>query len=225
MFRHTKRGGAWRTVVAVAAVSAVLIAGSVGVALAGPAVDFTTPGVLANNWSPTNNGFSMGWEFNVLQPIEVTKLGYFNYGPQGGGIVTPHQVGIFDSMGTLLVSTTVNPGDPTSGLWVWKSLSTPFMLAPGNGYVIAGLTGPTDLYTYSVPSIVVDPNIAYVKNRYERTPSGTLINPTYTTSVYPGFHWFGPNFDSRDVVPEPALLQLPFLLGMGGFAYWRRRRA
>ncbi len=222
MFRHTKHGGVWRSFALIAVTCVALGAGSVGVALADPALDFSTPGVLANNWSPTLNGFSMGWEFDVLAPIEVSRLGYFNHGPQGGGIVTPHEVGIFDSYGTLLVSTTVNPGDPVSGLWVWKSLATPFTLAPGTGYVIAGLTGPTDLYTYSVSSIAVDPRIAYVKNRYQRTPSGTLINPLYTTSFYPGYHWFGPNMD---IVPEPSLLQLPFLLGMGGFAYWRRRKA
>jgi hypothetical protein len=200
-----------------------LVGGASPALAGGPAVDFASPGVLANNWSPTLNGYSMGWKFNVLQPIAVNKLGYFNWGPNGGGITTPHQVGIFDSTGTLLVSTTVNPGDPTSGLWVWKSLQTPFMLQAGNSYVIAGLTGPTDLYTYSVQSILVDPSISFVENRYRRTPTGTLINPTFTTNAYSGYHWFGPNFDGN-VVPEPALLQLPFLLGMGGFAYWRRRK-
>jgi len=201
----------------------------------GPAVDFSVIGAVANNWSSTQNGFSMGWEFDVLEPIAVSRLGYFNYGPdrqavpigQEPGIVTSHEVGIFDSNGLLLVSTTINPGDPVQGNWVWKSLEAPFSLPVGTGYRIAGLTGPTDLYTYSVPDITVDPSIRYVTNRYIRTPTGTLINPLYTTSAYPGYHFFGPNMDITampDVVPEPALLQLPFLLGMGGFAYWRRRK-
>ena len=224
MFRHTKRGGSWLSLLALAAISAVLIAGSGGVAAAGPAVDFSLPGALINNWNPNLNGFSLGWEFDVLQPLQIERLGYFNYGVDGSGITTSHEVGIFDSVGNLLVSTTVNPGDPTSGLWVWKALSTPFVLAPGSGYVVAGLSGPTDLYTYAVDSITVDPNIEYIKNRYQRTPSGMLINPLFTISVYPGYHWFGPNFDGSPV-PEPALLQLPFLLGMGGLAYWRRRRS
>jgi hypothetical protein len=223
MSRHASHGGWRRSLLLVGVCAVALVALSAGLAGAnGPAIDFTTPGVLVNSWSPVNNGFSMGWEFNVLNPVQVSRLGYFNYGVSGGGITTSHQVGIFDSVGNLLVSTTVNPGDPTSGLWVWKSLASPFTLAAGNGYRIAGLTGPSDLHTYSVASIVQDPNIAYVTNRYIRTPTGTLINPTFTTTRYSGYHYFGPNFD---IVPEPALMQLPFLLGMGGFAYWRRRKA
>jgi len=190
----------------------------------GPAIDFTTIGPVANNWSQTNNGFSMGWEFNVLTPVQISSLGYFNYGPQGGGITTPHQVGIFDSNGVLLVSTTVNPGDPVQGLWAWKSLNSPFVLPVGTGYRIAGLTGPVDKYTYSVPSIIVDPSIAYVTNRYIRTPTGQLVNPLLTLTTQPGYHWFGPNMELSPV-PEPALLQLPFLLGLGGLAYWRRRKS
>jgi len=193
---------------------------------AAPALDFTQLGSLTNNWSPTKDGFSMGWEFNVLQPVLVDRLGYFNYGPTGQGITTPHEVGIFDSNGTLLVSTTVNPGDPVSGIWAWKTLSSPFELAPGQGYVLAGLTGPTDLYTYRVNSITVDPSISYVKNRYVRTGTGALIFPIYTVSET-GYSYFGPNMDLRNVppVPEPALIQLPLLLGMAGLGYWRRRRS
>lgn len=187
----------------------------------GPALDFTTIGTVGNNWSPTLNGFSMGWEFNVLNPIEIARLGYFNYGPSGSGITQAHQVGIFNSSGVLLVSTTVNPGDPVQGNWAWKSLVTPYHLSAGTGYVIAALTGKDDLYTWSVPSIVQDPSISYVRNRYQRTPTGTLINPTFTTSFYPGYHFFGPNMD---IVPEPAFLQLPMLMGLGGLAYWRRRK-
>ena len=58
MFRHTKRGGSWLSLLALAAISAVLIAGSGGVAAAGPAVDFSLPGALINNWNPNLNGFS-----------------------------------------------------------------------------------------------------------------------------------------------------------------------
>lgn len=32
------------------------------------------------------------------------------------------------------------------------------------------------------------------------------------------------NVTNNNVIPEPALIQLPALLGLGGFAWWRRRR-
>ncbi len=219
IMRPAMRRSSWSSIlVVVAFVFAVL---PVRAKAIGPAIDFTQIGSLINNWNPNTNGFSLGWEFDVLQPITIARLGYFNYGPNGQGITTPHQVGIFDANGFLLVSATVNPGDPVQGLWAWHSLASPFTLPVGTGYRIAGLTGPTDLYTYSVPSITVDPSIIYVRNRYIRTPTGQLINPLYTTSAYPGYHFFGPNMD---IVPEPALVQLPFLLGMAGLGYWKRRR-
>ena len=224
MLRMKSRTDGWRTGVVVGILALVLVGLSSGTALAGgPAIDFTSPGSLGNTWHPALGGWSMGWEFNLLNPMEVTDLGYFNWG-RGNGISEAHDVGIFDSVGNLLVSTTVNPGDPVSGLWVWKSLSSPFTLNPGN-YVIAGTTGQFDFYTWSVDPVSIDPNVQYVKNRYMR--SNTLVMPLFTNTTLPNYSYFGPNFKMQqpDVIPEPALMQLPFLLGMGGFAYWRRRKA
>ncbi|NLI00846.1 MAG: hypothetical protein GX446_15295 [Chthonomonadales bacterium] len=225
MFRLKCRGVVCRSllILGLCALALVVLGGSV--AVAGPAIDFTSPGTLGNNYHPALGGYSMGWEFNLTKAMTITDLGYFNWGRGGNGIGESHSVGIFDSVGNLLVSTTVNPGDPTSGLWVWKSLSTPFVLAPGSGYRIAGTTGQFDRYTWSVNPVMIDPNVQYVQNRYIR--SNTLVNPLYTFATLPPYSYFGPNFRGEvmpDVVPEPALLQLPFLLGMGGFAYWRRRK-
>lgn len=222
MSRLKSRTGVRRFAALVGVFVLALASLSGGVAMAsGPAIDFTAPGTLGNSYHPALGGWSMGWEFNLLNPMTVTDLGYFNWGRGGNGIGEAHDVGIFDSVGNLLVSTTVNPGDPVSGLWVWKSLSSPFTLSAGN-YVIAATTGQFDLYTWSVNPVTIDPNVQYVKNRYIR--SNVLVNPLFTNARLPNYSYFGPNFKG-DVVPEPALLQLPFLLGLSGFAYWRRRKA
>jgi hypothetical protein len=48
---------------------------------------------------------------------------------------------------------------------------------------------------------------------YPETPvDGAMIGPNFK---------FGP---SGPAVPEPALVQLPFLLGLGGVGLWCRRR-
>jgi hypothetical protein len=52
---------------------------------AGLAMDFTTPTI-----DFTNDTWSLGWEFNVLNPVTVTALGFYD------------DLGIFDSIGTLL---------------------------------------------------------------------------------------------------------------------------
>lgn len=220
---QAERGGGFRAAArSFTALTAVVACLAVTRAQAvGPAVSFSSPGTLINNWSSTLDGFSLGWEFDVLKPVWVGRLGYFNYGPLGAGITTPHQVGIFDASGNLLVSATVNPGDPVQGWFAWKPLTSPFLLPVGTGYRIAATTGPLDLYTYSVSSITVDPDIAWVTNRYVRTPTSTLLFPTRTIGSYPGYHFFGPNFD---IVPEPATVQLPLLLSFAALAWWRRNR-
>ena len=72
-------------------------------ALAEPAITITNVG-----FSVTNPPFTLGWEFDVLDPISVTALGVFD--DSQDGLVDRHPIGIWDSGGTLLASTTVSSG-------------------------------------------------------------------------------------------------------------------
>src|SRR5689334_3496981 len=90
---------------------------------------------------------SLGFSFTALNNITVDSLGYYNY--TGSGFLTAHTVGIFDSNGDLLTSTTLAAGsaDPLNAGFRYHSI-TPVTLAPGD-YVIAATTGgPSDPWAY-----------------------------------------------------------------------------
>lgn len=184
-----------------------------GPALAGPAISFS--GVVIN---ATNGVWSLGWEFNVNSALSVTALGF--YDDNQNGLSEDSHVGIFNSSGMLLVSTTVTTSDPLTGFFRYSAIS-PFVLAAGNGYRIAATTGSMN-YTWDPTGFSVDPRITFVSDVY--TSSTTLVFPNEgCCSVSQGY--FGPNFlIGGDVaVSEPATLAL---LGAGllGLAALRRRK-
>ncbi len=184
-----------------------------------------TPALNFSNFSTVQQGnFVVGWEFDVLSPVTVTGLGMFEY---SGLSLNGHAVGIYDPSQALVATATVGPSDPLSGYFRFRSLVTPVTLMPGTGYRIAGVA-LSEYYAYGISTPptgwTVDSRISYIGDRYE--PGSTL---TYPMLEYPSVAYglFGPNMMLRDpdVVPEPALLQLPALLGLSGIAWWRRRRA
>ncbi|MBM3493458.1 MAG: hypothetical protein FJX72_03925 [Armatimonadetes bacterium] len=183
------------------------------------------PALSFSDYSNVSQGnFVVGWEFDVLSPITVSSLGMCDYvglDPNG------HDVGIYDSSMALVASTKVMPGDPLSGYFRFGALTTPVTLAAGNGYRIAGVSlNRYYAYDFSTPPTgwTVDPRLRYVDDRYA---SGSTLQ--YPANQYPDIQYglFGPNMLIRDSdpVPEPAMLQLPVLLGLSGLAWWRRRRA
>jgi hypothetical protein len=68
-----------------------------------------------------NESFTVGYEFTVSQAITVESLGFLDEGSDG--LVTAHDVGIFDLCGTLRASGTVVSGTGAN------SISSPFTRA------------------------------------------------------------------------------------------------
>src|SRR5690348_318578 len=75
--------------------SAPLRAGSIG-------YEFTTAPV------SSDTRLSIGFEFSTLSSVTIDSLGYFD--AEGDGFLTPHTIGIFDSSGNLVTSTTIGTG-------------------------------------------------------------------------------------------------------------------
>jgi hypothetical protein len=182
-------------------------------------VDFVNPS--PNQTFTSGNSYSLGWEFTVgNQPLFLKSLGYFAYGTDGI-LVDTHPVGIFDTTGNLLVSTTVTTADPLAGWWRWSSVeSSNIQLAAGQTYIVSAPT-IRDSYTLNPIGFTVNPLITYDAARWEF--STLLVFPTNVEpSVTAGY--FGPNIDFRAApvpVPPSLFLLAPGLLGVIGL----RRRA
>lgn len=194
-----------------------LVALMAGPSLAGLAVDF---GSVTAGFDTTNGSWSLGWEFTTNAPVTVTRLGYYDSGKNG--LTENHDVGVFDSAGNLLVSTTVLTTDPLTGWFRFHDI-TPLTLQGSETYYIMGVSG-SENYTFGTTGFVVDASITFVNAESFSPKNGALTFPNssdgWTQALGGGY--FGPNFDTTPVPVPPTLLLLASgLLGLGG---WRRFR-
>jgi len=164
-----------------------------------------------------NPPFTLGWEFTTSSALNVVSLGFFD--DSQNGLAESHAVGLWDSAGSLIDSTTVTTTDPL--ILQWRYHSAPAALAAGETYFIGAL------YTSGADNVVFPgfggtvttiPQITYVGATY--AGGGTLSDPTNPDSAN-GF--FGPNFTIG--VPEPSAWAL-MLVGFGalGCAIRGKRR-
>jgi hypothetical protein len=182
-------------------------------ALAGLAVDFT--GVNVNF---TNGNWSMGWEFTTNGPVTVQALGF--YDDNKDGLTQNHDVGIYNAAGVLLVSTTVLTTDPLVSFFRMHNVASTVL--PGSDtYYIMAVTG-SENYTWLTNGFTVDPSINFVQDAYFTPPGGVLAFPNgFNVTGADGL--FGPNFSTTGVAPLPSTLVFlgSGLVGLIGLA--RRR--
>jgi len=161
------------------------------------AVDIT-PGTTQN--SPS--AFSLGWEFTANNSFNVTSLGLFDF--QQNGLTSAHNVGIYNSAGTLLGSAVVASGttDALTGNFRYHTLASPIALTAGQNYVVAASLGPNDpdLYCITPATMTTDFRLHYVTARF--VLSSVLAFPT-TTDARVGF--FGPDFQGAAAQPSVFL--------------------
>src|SRR5262245_59793446 len=117
-----------------AAIIALGFAGSMP-GQAGPAVSFDS----TSGFVLVDQPFTVGWQLSVNTSISVTSLGAYD-SPFAEGLLTDHEVGIWNSSGTLLATVTVHAGtsDPLTGRFRYVDLVTALVLDPGT-YTIGAL--------------------------------------------------------------------------------------
>ena len=200
---------------------------SAALLLSGFALANANAATIALQWSGTGSGgfsaHTRGWEFSSSASIDVTSLGWFDFA--NDGLADSHKVGVWDSLGNLLMTGTVAAGnaDPLlAGFRYTSALSGTTTLAAGS-YVVAGLSTNADQTWRNVSpaAVTTGPEISYIEDR----TSGTSV------FEYADFHqgfdvgYFGANFQ-YNAVPEPAALPLSLLgLVLLGVATRARRRS
>jgi hypothetical protein len=181
----------------------------------------------------TGDGFSLGTTFTVGAANEfVLALGVFD-GPNGmngsigDGLQSSTPVGLFDSSGTLLASTTIPSGTTATLLNGFRYLPiTPVNLLSGNTYTLAAY------YSSSDPDVLHDqggsPSTSSDFTNYlgAFTGSNTVGSLSFPTGHTNGTAYVGPNFQYSSTVPEP-MTSLMVLSGLSVLAarVLRRRRS
>jgi hypothetical protein len=187
-------------------------------ALAATAITGFTGG---STFTGFNSDETIGWTFSTGSALSVTSIGWFS---TDGSIDANHQIGIWDSMGSLLGSATVTPGAPDGTGFRYTSV-TPFSLASGQQYFIGGrdLIGDGDNYISSVSSLTTNSAITFLGTARSSNGSGFAF-PNIVNNVTLNGR-FGPNFQfDVNAVPEPATWGM-MILGFGMVGGAMRRRA
>jgi hypothetical protein len=175
----------------------------------------------------TPAGQNIGWRFDVLSPMTVVGLGWFD--DAGDGLTLSHQIGLWSASGTLLATATVSAGtaDPLVGQFRTAGIG-PLVLTAGTGYTIGGYTTATaaghDPFYFNAP-YTTDPSIAFTGAVYSSFTT-SFGRPTQSSAATSGF--FGPSFSVTPNVtatPEPATVALVGggLLVLGAGARRRKR--
>lgn len=158
-----------------------------------------------------NQDQSVGWEFNVLSPITVTGLGWFD--ENADGLNTSHTVGIWDPGGTLLESVVLPSGTAAALDGQFRTIMlAPLLLSPGVGYIVGGQNFSTNAERLADNvTFTINPAVSFVDPTFTNIGAG-FDRPTQISVATTGF--FGPSFSvsAATPVPEPASL---FLLGSG----------
>jgi hypothetical protein len=178
----------------------------------------------------SGNEGTAGWAFRVLASITVEGLGIWDEGADG--LHAPHEVGIWNSGGSLLRSVAVgNSGTKvasSSGLgeWIFGKVS-PLFLTPGE-YVVGAFYQASDPDHVRVVADADTISQILFGNAQTGSSSGALTEPTVVASAL-NRGVFGPNLfiasELADPVPEPATLVAWSFGGAAALAaaVWRRR--
>jgi hypothetical protein len=195
-----------------------------------PALTFTT--------SPTSSGgFVLGWQFSVkpAASVIVSALGYYDFNQDG--LSQAHTVGIYDSVGTLLVSAVVPTGTAGTLVNQYRYISiTPFTLAAGGAYTIEGTnTGTGDRWAFgdgTETGLTVNSNLTKAATNaavFANNGGATLVFTTTKPNSPTGYSFLGgPNFQISGTipsgVPEPGAAAIIIGITTTGAVLTMRRR-
>ncbi len=198
----------------------------VATAESAPLVDLDPATQLSNSPGPgmyfgftdTNKDGLIGWQFNVLQPITVTGLAWYDDGADG--LSHEHDVTLTQNFVTNLLTAAIPAGTSADLVGSWREITNaPILLTPGS-YTIYGtdFTTSPDLIKFAGGGapLPTDPRVDPIA-----TPVFGPYSGIASTLLSSGV-WMGPMLFVQPV-PEPGTI---VLAGMALFflALARRRR-
>lgn len=180
--------------------------------------------------------FVLGNSFTVgANDLEVTALGYYDFtvgGGTGDGLTDTHDVGIYNSSGSLIASVTVPSGTVGTllGDYRYASLASTVTLTAGQTYTLAGTTGDNpggvnaaadqyylDSDLASVGSVTIASDVTW--NYRAQANGNVLVFPAQNPPGQTGTQaWLSTNLQ-YNVIPEPnafglllMALSIPFAI-------------
>ena len=139
----------------------------------------------------TNQGQSIGWQFDVTTEVTVTCMSWFDDGQDGLDIA--HEVGIFAPGGGLIAAThvTIPAGTGATLDGDWRVVSIPATVLPvGAGYIVGGYNGSHfECLSFNVTQ-TVHPSLAFVDATYSLL-NGIFEVPTNFSAATNGFYGVG----------------------------------
>lgn len=144
---------------------------------------------------------TVGVTFQATGTMVISELGFIDNNLDGN--IIAHQVGLWNSMGTLLGSVTIPSGTsaPLIGEFRYESLATPITLASGSTYILGAYVqnGDGDIWQDGGVSFTLGLPVSNVGAAFTDTsfayPGGQFPNN--------GLPYLGPNMIQ---VPEPTTL-------------------
>ena len=247
-----------RRLAAASAFSAIALMLSVYPAAAQTTVVSFDPASSGIESTASNEGvlsYNLGYSFTVNAPITVTALGFFadpyyydpanpyynTLGSTSQAYAISHDVGIYTSTGTLLLSATVSQSDAlvNNFRYASPSIGPNLTLLPNTSYIIAGVTGTYDPFYEDVQitdsngaqqyGIVTPPEVTYGGS--VSAVGNSLTGNSFQSSALSNPGLFGPNFQFNTLpasaAPEPGQWSVLALaaLGLGTLIVRVRRRA
>jgi hypothetical protein len=133
---------------------------------------------------------TVGWGFQVDEPISVTDLGFWI---DTDGVDAEHQVGLWDAEQVLLASVTIEPSKFVEVDGFAYASIEPVTLVPGNVYVVGWTDGVNDgdSYISQAQTANFGDGITWLDSR--GSAEGGFSFPAEATNGF-GFGRFGPNF-------------------------------
>lgn len=173
------------------------------------ALNFASAGI-----STTNLDTVRGYSFGVTGTgFTATYLSFYDQG--GDGLADAHNIGLWDTTGSLIASAAVSAGTANALDATGKFRQvpiTPTFLAAGFGYIVGAtsLAGSQDNQATTFVDIRTASNISYSTGRFiNGSTPGVLVRPTVANgSGLPGGSFGGFAGNIVTAAPEPASLAL-----------------